>query len=405
MTSLADLIVKATQQVVGQSGASLHEPHFNGNEKRYLEECIDSTFVSSVGPHVERFEAELARYMGVGHAVAMANGTAALQVALHITGIKPGDEVFVPTATFIATANAVTYVGAIPHFVDCGEGHLGLDPDAFRSWLNYIAEYDSGGYRNRLTGRRLAAVIPTHVFGHPCDMERLVQIAHDFKLNLIEDAAESLGSFYKGYHTGTFGIAAAISFNGNKIITTGGGGALVTNDVALAKQAKHVTTTAKKPHLWAYEHDEVGYNFRMPNLNAALGLAQIEQLSGFLKAKRALFRKYRNVFADLQVGAILEEPVGSSSNYWLQTLLLDRSNASQRDAILAKAHEKGIGMRPLWRLIHSLPMYSKSPRAPLENAEGLELRVINLPSSPQLIQSQMVEDRAYTASTKLTKAP
>ena len=383
--SLADQLIDATLRVVGQSGAPLHEPCFAGNEKRYLEECIDSTFVSSVGPHVEKFEKELARYVGVRHAVAVANGTAALQVALHITGVKSGDEVFVPTATFVATANAVTYLGAIPHFLDCGEVNLGLDPDAFRAWLAHIAEYDSSGYRNRLTGRRLAAVIPTHVFGHPCDMERIVAIAHDFKLVLIEDAAESLGSFYRGYHTGTFGMAAALSFNGNKIITTGGGGALITNDFALATRAKHITTTAKKPHPWAYEHDEVGYNFRMPNLNAALGLAQIEQLSGFLDAKRTLLQRYKNAIAGLGIGTMLEEPEGTTSNYWLQTLLLDRDTASLREDILARAHEKRIGMRPLWRLLHSLPVYSKSPRAPLERAEALEPRVINLPSSPQII--------------------
>jgi perosamine synthetase len=386
MMHLVDQVIDATMGVVGQSRASLHEPYFGGNEKIYLEECIDSTFVSSVGPYVEKFEKELASYIGVRHAVAMANGTAALQVALHITGIQPRDEVFVPTATFVATANAVTYVGAIPHFLDCGQDCLGLDPDAFRSWLNYIAEYNSGSYRNRLTGRRLAAVIPMHVFGHPCDMERLVSIAHDFRLTLIEDAAESLGSVYKGHHTGTFGIAAAISFNGNKIITTGGGGALITNDTGLAKQAKHITTTAKKPHPWAYEHDEIGFNFRMPNLNAALGLAQMEQLPDFLRAKRKLFLNYKEAFDGLNIGTILEEPAESCSNYWLQCLILDHDKILLREEILAKAHERGIGMRPLWRLLHTLPIYSESPKASINNAQSFEQRLISLPSSSQLIK-------------------
>lgn len=273
MNPIAEVIVNALRGVLGSGPVGLHEPRFDGNERRYLQECIDSTFVSSVWRFVDRFEADLANYTGARHAVAVVNGTAALHVALLLAGVEAGDEVIVPALTFVATANAVRYCGATPHFADSEERTLGLDPGALRDWLRQTAEMQGGGCINRHTGRRIRAVAPMHTFGHPCDLDGLLAVAHDYGLALVEDAAESLGSWIHERHTGTFGQLGTLSFNGNKIITTGGGGAILTNDSELARRAKHLTTTAKKPHRWEYVHDEVGFNYRMPNVNAALGCA------------------------------------------------------------------------------------------------------------------------------------
>ena len=379
-----DLIINALRNASGEGNFPLHEPRFAGNEKYYVQNCIDSTYVSSVGAYVDRFEKELAAYTGACRAVAVVNGTAALQVALQLAGVKANDEVIVPALTFVATANAVQYLGALPHFADSEESTLGLDPRALRDWLKSVAEPAGDAYRNRRSGHRLGALVPMHTFGHPCDLEGLLAVAHDYRLPLVEDATESLGSRYQGQHTGTFGLLGTLSFNGNKIITTGGGGAILTNDERLADHAKHMTTTAKLPHRWDYVHDEVGYNFRMPNLNAALGCAQLEQLPEFLASKRRLFEHYQEALAHVEEVHLMEEPSGCESNYWLQTLVLSDAVADQRDVILEATNDAGLMTRPAWRLMHQLAPHQECPKAPLPVAESLARRLINLPSSAGL---------------------
>jgi len=369
---------------LGEGNFPLHEPRFTGNEQHYVQECIASTYVSSVGAYVDRFESELAAYTGARRAVAVVNGTAALQVALQLGGVKENDEVIIPALTFVATANAVQHLGAVPHFADSEEYTLGLDPRALRDWLKSVAEPAGDEYRNRQTGRRIKALVPMHTFGHPCDLEGLLAVAHDYRLNLVEDAAESLGSLYHGQHTGTFGLLGTVSFNGNKIITTGGGGAILTNDDRLADHAKHLTTTAKLPHRWDYEHDEVGYNFRMPNLNAALGCAQLEQLPEFFASKRRLMGRYQAAMKDIAEVRLMTEPSNSDSNYWLQTLVLVDAIADQRDGILQATNDAGLMTRPAWRLMHQLAPHQECPRAPLPVVESLAQRLINLPSSAGL---------------------
>lgn len=377
-------IVEAIRRVTGPGPVALHEPRFNGNEWSYLKECLDSTFVSSVGKFVDRFEADLAAYTGARHAVAVVNGTAALHVALKLACVCPGDEVLLPALTFVATTNAVAYCDAIPHFVDSAEDTLGVDPQALRAYLSRVAELRAGQCVNRATGRVIRALVPMHTFGHPVDIEGVMALAHDFRLALVEDAAESLGSTVGGRHTGTFGLLGTLSFNGNKTITTGGGGAILTNDAAIASHAKHLTTTAKVPHRWAYLHDEVGYNYRLPNLNAALGCAQLEQIPALIAAKRTLYDRYKVAMAGVPAVRLVAEPRGCTSNYWLQTLLLDEAVADQRDAILTATNDVGLMTRPVWSLMHRLPAYQACPRMDLPVAESLERRVINLPSSATL---------------------
>jgi perosamine synthetase len=386
-TDIANRIVDAIARAVGAPPLALHEPHFVGNEWIYLKECLDSTFVSSVGKFVDRFEADLAAYTGAKYAVAVVNGTAALHVALQLAGVRPGDEVLIPTLTFIATANAVSYCGAVPHFVDSEERTLGVDPGALREYLKSTTEIRSGECMNRSTGRVIRAVVPMHAFGHPVDIEGLLAVACDFHLVLVEDAAESLGSTIEGRHTGTFGRIGTLSFNGNKTITTGGGGALLINDTSLAKYAKHLTTTAKLPHRWEYRHDEIGYNYRLPNINAALGCAQLEQLPSFLNAKRKLFQRYAAAFCAVVGTRIFREPDGCHSNYWLQVLLLDESVEQERDAILAATNDAGFMTRPTWTLMHRQQPYRECPRMALPVAESLDRRLINLPSSSFLVGS------------------
>lgn len=359
----------------------LHEPNLEGNEERYLLECVRSALVSSVGPFVARFEKELAAFTGARHAVAVVNGTAALQMALVMAGVQPGDEVLVPALTFVGTANAIHHAGAVPHFVDSAESTLGLDAEAMAKHLRVVAHAEGKALRNRATGRRIAAVVPVHVYGHPVDIARLSAVCEEFGIALVEDAAESLGSYGSdGRHTGTSGVVAALSFNGNKIVTTGGGGALLTDDQELAARAKHLTTTAKKPHAWRFDHDAIGWNYRMPNINAALGCAQLERLPMFLTAKRRLAQRYAEALSGLPEARFVSEPAGCRSNYWLNVVRLAGGNIERRDAAITALNDAGIGARPAWTLLSRLPMHEHSPRAPLPVAELLEAEIINLPS-------------------------
>lgn len=377
-------IVTAIGAVLGAQPAALHEPWFVGREWEYVRQCLDSGWVSSVGPFVDRFEADLAAVTGAAHAVAVVNGTAALHVALLLAGVRPGDEVLVPALTFVATASAVRYCGAVPHFVDSSEATLGLDPVGLGTHLARITTRTGAGCVNRESGRILRAVVPMHTFGHPVDMRGVLEVAAEFGLTVVEDAAESLGSTIDGRHTGTFGAFGTLSFNGNKTVTTGGGGAILTNDPALARRAKHLTTTAKVAHQWEYVHDEVGYNYRLPNINAALGCAQLEQLPRFLADKRALTERYARAFSDVPHVRLMREPSGCVSNYWLQALVLDERVSDQRDAVLAATNDAGFMTRPPWTLMHRLAPYQDCPRMDLPVAESLGRRVVNLPSSPQL---------------------
>lgn len=377
-------VLDAIRTVVGEGSVVLHEPTFQGNEWSYLKECLDSTFVSSVGKFVDKFESELAAFTGSKHAVAVVNGTAALHIALKIAGVLAGDEVLLPTLTFIATANAVEYCGAVPHFVDSEISTLGIDTAKLRDYLLGKTQQTGGLCVNKATGKVIRALVPMHTFGHPSDMEGILAIAKDFNIAIVEDAAESLGSYYHGQHTGTFGLLGTLSFNGNKTITTGGGGAILTNDEGLAKYAKHLTTTAKLPHQWEYRHDEIGYNYRMPNLNAALGCAQLEQLPYLIRLKRSLYERYVSAFSELNGLSLITEPKNCQSNYWLQAILLDEQYASQREKILTRTNEAGVMTRPVWSLLHQLPIFSNCPKMDISISESIARRLINIPSSPLL---------------------
>jgi perosamine synthetase len=375
---LAEQVIEAVRAAAADQDAPqpLHEPVFEGREVAYLTECIETGWVSSVGTFVDRFERDLAAFTGSRRAVAVANGTVALHACLRLAGVEAGDEVLVPTLTFVGTVNPIAYAGAVPHFVDSEEATLGVDPDKLAAYLEAVLD----GPHNRKTGRRVAALIVMHTYGHPARLHRLAEVCDRYGLVLIEDAAESLGSYYRGAHTGNTGRLAALSFNGNKTVTTGGGGAILTNDEALGALAKHVTTTAKQPHRWAFNHDMVGYNYRMPNINAALGCAQLEQLPGFLEAKRALAKRYMETFRGVPGVRVFPEPPECRSNYWLNVLLLDSALESQRDAVLEATNTAGITTRPAWTLMHRLPMFSSAPRMDLCTAESIERRLINLPS-------------------------
>lgn len=378
-------IISALREVLPAGEHSLHEPDFSGNEWNYVKECIDTGWVSSVGKFVDRFEQQLAEVTGVKRAIAVVNGTAALHVALRLVGVEHGDEVIVPTLTFIATANAVSYCGAIPHFVDSEYATLGLDPHVLRSYLGEISELRPGGCFNKQTGRRIRAVVPMHAFGHPVDLDALLEVCNCYQLQLVEDAAESLGTDYKGVHTGNHGRVAALSFNGNKVITTGGGGAILTNDEELGRQAKHITTTARVAHKWSFIHDQVGYNYRLPNLNAALGCAQLENLPRYVDQKRKLAERYRVAFSSVKGVQFFSEPAFARSNYWLNVLLLDQPDLALRDALLEATNSQGIMTRPVWTLMHRLPMFVDCPRMQsLRVSEDIEQRLINIPSTARL---------------------
>lgn len=381
---LKDCLPPAEQKIV------LHEPLFGGNEWKYTKECLDTGWVSSVGKFVDLFEVELAKYTGAKRAIAVANGTAALHLALMLAGVKRDDEVLIQDLTFVATANAVSYIGAVPHFVDVDENTLSVDAHKLADYLKRTVEKKVGGPVNRSTGRNLRHLVVMHTFGHPADLDELLNVCQHYGIDLIEDAAESLGSFYKGKHTGNFGRIAALSFNGNKIVTTGGGGALLVNDDELGVRAKHISTTAKKPHPYRFDHDEVGYNYRMPNINAALGCAQLEQIASFLDRKRTLAMKYKEAFKDIDGLRFLTEPPNSRSNYWLNCLILDEDNSALLQNLLEATNEAGYGTRPAWTLMHKLPMYEHYPRADVKTSESLESRIINIPSSPALIANPVL---------------
>lgn len=361
-----------------QSFIPLHEPRFVGNEKKYLNDCIDSTFVSSVGKYVDTFEKEFAKKVGSRFAIATVNGTAALHISLILADVKNGDEVITQPLTFIATCNAISYIGAKPVFVDVDLDTMGLSPDSLKQFLEENCDIKDSQCINKTTGKTIKACVPMHTFGHPCRIDAIKEICDAWHITLVEDAAESLGSYYKGKHTGTFGQIGAFSFNGNKIITSGGGGVLVTDDEVLAKRAKHITTTAKIPHPYEYVHDEVGYNYRLPNINAALLVAQLENLDSFLSSKRELADIYKEFFSHEDI-KFIEEPKDSSSNYWLQAVLLQ--DVTKRDEFLEFTNKNGVMTRPIWRLMNELEMYKDCQKADLTNAKYLEERVVNIPSS------------------------
>ncbi len=356
----------------------LHEPRFNGNEKKYLNDCIDTTFVSSVGKFVTRFEEMIAEYTGAKHAIAAVNGTAALHIALLLCDVKPEDEVITQALTFIATANAIAYTGAKPVFVDVDRDTMGLSPIALDKFLSENTRMENGFCVNNTSGKRIKACIPMHTFGHPCRIDEIFSICKRYNIDVVEDAAESLGSYYKKQHTGTFGKFGILSFNGNKTITTGGGGMILTNDDELGKLAKHITTTAKVPHRWEFVHDMTAYNYRLTNLAAALGCAQMEQLQNFIIQKRKLAEAYATFFNQLGI-EFVTEPKNSRSNYWLNALILD--DKIEQNCFLEFMNSNDVMVRPIWQLMNRLEMYKSSQCDSLENTEWLADRVVNIPSS------------------------
>ncbi|EGF29398.1 LegC family aminotransferase [Rhodopirellula baltica] len=384
--SFVESIVKAITTVT-DGPCVLHEPVFRGRELKYVTECIETGWVSSVGSYVDRIEQDLSAYTGAKHVVATVNGTSALHVALVVAGVKPADEVIVPALSFVATANAVTYCGATPHFVDVETETMGMDADQLLSHLEGTLESVSGQWRNRTTGSRVAAIVPMHTFGHPCDIEGIVEIGQKYQIPVVEDAAESLGSFRNGQHTGTFAQMGVLSFNGNKIVTSGGGGAILTNDSVLAKRLKHLTTTAKVSHRWEYVHDQAGFNYRMPNLNAALACAQLEQLEGFIRVKRETAERYSRAFAAIDGVSLVHEPNNCMSNYWLNAIRLDDTTESFRNEILAATNDSGVMTRPCWTPINRLPMYQSCYTCNLDNTDTLFEQLINIPSGVGISQA------------------
>ena len=355
----------------------LHAPTFAGNEKKYLEECIDTTFVSSVGKFVDLFEQKVAEYTAAKYAVVCVNGTNALHIALKISGVEEGDMVITQPLTFIATTNAIVYAGAVPAFVDVDKDTMGLSPTSLERFLQDNAQLRNGTCYHKQTGRRIKACLPMHTFGHACRIEEILAICEHYHIAVVEDAAEAMGSYYKAKHLGTFAKIGAISFNGNKTITTGGGGMILTNDETIAHRAKHLTTQAKLPHAWEFVHDEIGYNYRMPNINAALGVAQLEQLDGFLVNKRATAEAYKAYF-EKQGIAFFAERENEKCNYWLNAIIL--KDKEERNAFLTEANAQGVMSRPIWQLMNRLPMFVNCERGDLSNAEWLEARVVNIPS-------------------------
>ncbi len=357
----------------------LHAPVFIGREKEYLNDCIDSTFVSYKGKYVTKFEKITAEFIGAKYAVAVVNGTAALQIALQIAGVKPGDEVITQPLTFVATANAIIHCGAKPVFVDVDLDTMGMSPEKLNDWLSKNTKYNQSTNQtiNQSSGKAISAIVPMHTFGFPCMIDEIIEVANKYNIPVIEDAAESLGSFYKGKHTGTFGLAGILSYNGNKTITTGGGGMIISDNEGFAKKAKHITTTAKLPHKWEYIHDEVGYNYRLTNVTAAIGVAQMENLESILINKRETAKLYSEFFKNFEIKFIKEQP-DTKANNWLNCIQL--KNREERDKFLEETNSDGVMTRPIWRLMNKLDMYKNCQAGNIDNAEWLEDRVVNIPS-------------------------
>ena len=379
-------IVDYIKDLYGQDFVPLSVPQFIGNEKKYLNECIDTTFVSSVGKFVDRFEDDMAAYTGAKRAVVCVSGTNALHMALMLAGVERDDEVLTQALTFIATCNAISYIGAHPVFIDVDKQTMGLSPDAVKAWLTAHAEVRNGHCYNKQTGRRVKACVPMHTFGHPVRIEELAVICAEWHLELVEDAAESIGSKYKGKHTGLFGKVGVLSFNGNKTITTGGGGMLLFNDEELGTLAKHLTTQAKVPHRWEFRHDHIGYNYRMPNINAALGCAQLEHLDEYVADKRATAAAYAEYFKQVDDIQFFTEPENCFSNYWLNAIILKDHEAQQ--AFLQYTNDHGVMTRPIWELMSRLPMFEHCQHDELENTIFFADRVVNIPSSVRLVGKQ-----------------
>lgn len=378
--------VAAVREVVGPSEfAPLHEPELTALEKQYVTECLDSGWVSYLGAFVDRFDQALARLCGVEHAVSVVNGTNALHLCLLVAGVETGDEVLCPTLTFVGTPNAVRYCGAEPHFIDSEPGSLGVDVPKLEEYLAVAVERRDDGSYNVQTGRRIAAIVPVHVFGHPCDLDPLQVLCERYGIAMVEDAAESIGSAYKGEPTGRHGRVAALSFNGNKVVTTGGGGAVLTNDAGLAARVRHLSTTARIGNGYFFEHDEVGFNLRLPNLNAALGCAQLDRLPDMLARKRTLAERYAEALSKVSGVTFCQEPAYARSNYWLNAVLVEGPGTESRDAFLEATNAAGLGTRPAWTLMHTLPMYNTQPAMRVDGAIELARKLVNLPSSPALV--------------------
>jgi perosamine synthetase len=385
LQTLVHDLLAATRRVTGPGEHALHEPFFGNDELETVSKTIQSTMVSSVGLQITEFENQVREFTGAEFAVATVNGTAALQIALEATGFHPGNEVLLPSLTFAATASAIVHAGGIPILIDSSPERIGIDPISLRSWLENNVVAKNGKSVNKNSGKAIHSVVPVHIFGHPVQIDDLVDLCKEFNLLLVEDAAESLGSFYNDQHTGTFGTAGIVSFNGNKTITTGGGGMVLTDSEEIANRARHLITTAKVPHPWEYIHDAVGYNFRLPNLNAALGVAQMHSLAKIIELQRRLYEIYKSELKDLAGIHLVSEPKETRSNYWLQAVLLD--DATLRDQILEAFHVDGLKVRPAWRPLHMLEPYKKYQRTEMSGTEDIYARLVNLPSSPKLAVS------------------
>lgn len=379
-------VVELIRQAIGEPPAALHEPSFGEAELDNLRSCIETTFVSSVGPFVTEFEDRVEEYCGAPFAVAVSSGTAALHVALLIAGVKPGDEVLVQALGFIATANAISYCGAIPHFVDIDVDDLGISPVALRDHLERVTVHRGGVTVNRVTGRPITAVVPMHTFGHVGQIDEILAVASEYNLVVIEDAAEAIGSRRNGQHAGTFAGLGVLSFNGNKTITTGGGGMLLLSEATAAQRARHLTTTARVAHRWHFDHDQVGFNYRMPNINAAIGCGQMQRLDSIVDLKRRLHERYAAVFSGVPEFHLLHEPEGCRSNYWLQTLILQESQMHLREQLLEATNTAGFHTRPAWKLLSDQTPYVAAPRADVAVARRKSQQIVNLPSSPTLVQ-------------------
>ena len=381
-------IVNIVKKILGKGRHSLHEPYFCGNEWSYVKKTLDENYVSSIGSFVNKFEDQIKKFTKSKYAISVVNGTEALHLSLVACGVKSNDEVLVPTITFIGTANSIIYSGATPHFIDSEFETLGIDPLKLEKYLEKITIKKGKFYFNKKTKRRIKAIMPVHIFGNICQIDKILKIAKKYKLVVIEDAAEALGSFFKNKHAGTFGLVGCFSFNGNKILTTGGGGAIITDNKLLAKKIKHLSTTAKINHRWEYVHDAVGYNFRMPNLNAALGSAQIENLNKFLRSKRKLFLRYCKEFLKVNDIRLIKNPEFSKSNNWLNTIFIKNSSIKKRNKVLSLGQKNRIFLRPVWKPLHTLKHLNKMPKMNLDAAKKIYESCINLPSSASYFDSK-----------------